>query len=197
MNFEKLVAIAGSQGSGKSTLIDAICDKYGDRVGVVTRKTSRSVLEEWNMSLDEINDNVDLSQKFQAEILLRKIDDDIELMGAGKDIIITERTPVDFFVYTLVNIGKFNEHDEWVSSYYDDCARACAIYDHVIHLPAGKFSTVNDGVRSINPHFVNMIHLTQRHYYDDLFEGRFHDMHSVDIDQRVMEFAQAVGLEDK
>lgn len=148
-----LVAVAGSQGSGKSTVLDAI-DGLG--INVIRRKTSRSILSDWGITLDEVNSDVELSLKFQLEILNRKLADEKEAVEST-DLWFTERTFADLFVYTLVNIGKHNEHSDWLNQYADLCTMANTQYSHVFYLPAGVFPVVSDGVRSCNHHFSRMI----------------------------------------
>ena len=64
-----LVAISGSQGSGKSTVLAAMEENGYD---VVTRKTARSILVEWDVSLSSVNKDLDLTVKYQEALLDRK-----------------------------------------------------------------------------------------------------------------------------
>ncbi len=148
-----LVAVAGSQGSGKSTVLNAI-EALG--INVIRRKTSRSILEDWGVTLDQVNSDVSLSLAFQVEILNRKLADEAEAIQSN-ELWFTERTFADLFVYALVNIGKHNEHNDWLNQYADMCTSANAQYGHVFYLPAGVFPVVQDGVRSCNRHFSRMV----------------------------------------
>ena len=64
-----LIAISGSQGSGKTTTLNVLASKG---FSTVNRKTSRSILTDWNVSLHEVNSNPELSVKFQYELIKRK-----------------------------------------------------------------------------------------------------------------------------
>ena len=75
-----LVAICGSQGSGKSTTLEEI-KKLG--FNVVERKTSRSILEDWDVTLEQVNNDQELTYKFQDEITKRKLEDEQQYIDCG------------------------------------------------------------------------------------------------------------------
>lgn len=152
-----LVSIAGSQGTGKTTLIDAL------NIPAITRKTSRSILAEWGVTLSQVNNDRPLTVKFQDEILKRKLEDEAEAV-ASSELFITERTYADLFVYALVAIGKDNEYSDWLDGYYQRCVDAQRSYKNVFYLTAGHFRPVNDGVRAINEHYSRMVDLTMYEY---------------------------------
>ena len=59
-----LVAISGSQGSGKSTVL-AELQKRGHNV--VTRKTSRSIMSDWGVTLKQVNNDHELTLGFKMK----------------------------------------------------------------------------------------------------------------------------------
>ena len=73
-----LFAISGSQGSGKTTVINELKNRG---FPVVERKTSRSILEEWGVTLSDVNNDRPLTVKFQDEILKRKREDEHEAVN--------------------------------------------------------------------------------------------------------------------
>lgn len=148
-----LFAISGSQGSGKSTLISALKERG---FSTVERKTSRSILKDWGVELRDVNNDADLTIKFQEEIIIRKHDDDISAEG---DCVITERTFMDLAAYTLAAMGKDMLHSDWIDQYIERCAEQQKIYDMVFYLTAGHFTVENDGVRNANRHYSRMIDL--------------------------------------
>lgn len=155
-----LISIMGGQGTGKTTVLNELM-----RAGyqVIERKTSRSILSDWGVTLSEVNNNHELTIKFQDEILLRKYQD--ELIGLSSNTVyLTERTYADLFVYALVALGKDNEYTDWLNSYYNKCVQLQAAYDRVFYLQAGHFQPVNDGVRGINQHYSTMVDLVMLHY---------------------------------
>lgn len=150
-----LIAISGSQGSGKSTVLQEL-DNRGYRV--VQRKTSRSILSEWGVSLAEVNDDVELSKEFQAEITKRKHEDEVEALDA-EGLRFTERTHADLFTYALINMGKFNDHSDWLNDYYTTSLKLQQDYTLVYYLTGGRFAIEYDGVRGSNQHYGRMVDL--------------------------------------
>lgn len=155
-----LLTVSGAQGSGKSTVLSQL-----EALGypVIQRKTSRSILADWNKTLDEINADDELSKLFQDEILTRKLQDEDEAVNSDR-ILFTERTYMDLFVYALINLGKFNEHSEWLDSYYQRCRAAQSTYQHVFYLQSGLFPVAADGVRGSNRHYSRLVDLILEDY---------------------------------
>jgi AAA domain len=159
-----LIAISGSQGTGKTTLIDALPYEK------ITRKTSRSILSEWGVTLSQVNNDRPLTIKFQDEILQRKIEDEWEATESDQ-VFITERTYADLFVYALVAIGKDNEYSDWLDDYYDRCALAQKRYGWVLYLTGGHFRPVYDGVRGVNEHYSWMVDTCMLEYTRRMSDG--------------------------
>lgn len=177
-----LYAISGAQGCGKSTLL-AELEKLGYKV--VSRKTSRSILSDWNMTLDEINADPELSMKFQLEILTRKAQDEYDAIHSD-EVWLTERTYMDLFVYTLINLGKHNEFSTWLDSYYDHCLEHQQHYDGIFYVRSGQFNVVHDGVRGSNQHYSKLVDLTLEYY--TVTSRSPLDIHTIDVgdlDRRV------------
>lgn len=170
-----LYAISGAQGCGKSTLLAALEDQG---YKVVSRKTSRSILKDWNMTLDEINADKELALKFQYEILTRKAQDEYEAIHSD-EIWLTERTYMDLFVYALVNLGKHNEYSTWLDSYYDKCLENQQHYDGIFYIRSGLFQIAHDGVRGSNQHYSKMVDLAMEHY--TMTSKSPLDIHTVDM----------------
>ena len=154
-----LFAISGSQGSGKTTVLNALKDKG---YPVVERKTSRSILEEWGVTLSQVNNDRELTIKFQDEILSRKRQDEHEAVNDISRIWFTERTYADLFTYALIAIGKDNEYSNWINAYFKRCANAQTNYSANFMLPIGYFDIEHDGVRGANDHYANMVDLVMR-----------------------------------
>lgn len=177
-----LYAISGAQGCGKSTLLAAL-EERGYQV--VSRKTSRSILSEWNMTLDEINADPELSMKFQLEILNRKAQDEHDAIHSD-EVWLTERTYMDLFVYALINMGKHNEFSTWIDAYYDKCLENQQHYDGIFYVRSGLFNVSHDGVRGSNQHYSKLVDLTLEHYTATSRSPL--DIHTIDVadlDRRV------------
>ncbi len=153
-----LISISGSQGSGKTTVLNEVA-KSG--FNVVERKTARSVMTEQfpGMTLDDIYADPVLAIRWQDNILMRKYLDEIEAVDS-EELWFTERSYADLFTYAVMAVGKNNVHSEWLDSYYDECKRQNARYLHCFYIHGGKFKPVNDGVRGTNQHYATMIDVT-------------------------------------
>jgi predicted ATPase len=155
-----LVAISGSQGSGKTTVLNKL-EQQGAQT--IARKTSRSILTEWGVTLHQVNNDHDLTIKFQEEIIKRKYEDE---QNAKYDtgVWYTERTFADLFTYSLISLGKDNEYSDWLNGYYMRCMFYQQSYWKVFLLPAGYFAPEHDGVRGSNVHYSNMVDITLQEY---------------------------------
>ena len=178
-----LVAISGSQGTGKSTLLETLSTHFP----TVSRKTSRSILSDWNVTLSRVNNDHDLTIKFQEEILKRKIEDELIFAQDPDAVFLTERTYADLFVYALVALGKDNQYSDWLDEYYVKCENAQRSYVGVFYLAGGLFAPVNDGVRAINTHYSSMVDSTMEHYTKWMLGShqRFEKIFTPHLDERV------------
>lgn len=154
-----LFAISGSQGSGKTTVINALKDKG---FPVIERKTSRSIMDEWNVTLSEINNDRPLTVRFQDEIIQRKFNDEKEAARSPGEIWFTERTYADFFTYALIAIGKDNEYSDWLDRYYYKCKEYQKTFKHNFYLEGGLLDLEHDGVRGSNEHYARMVDLVMK-----------------------------------
>jgi predicted ATPase len=152
-----LIAVSGSQGSGKTTLLTELKKKG---YNIIERKSARSILNDWNVTLDQVNEDHDLTIKFQEEITKRKYEDEHHAIHYSNKIWFTERTHADLFVYALIDLGRVNEYSDWVNEYYNTCLRYNQHYERVYYLQAGKFQIEHDGVRGANGHYSKMVDLT-------------------------------------
>lgn len=159
-----LFAISGSQGTGKSTLINELSQYFP----IITRKTSRSILQDWDVTLSQVNNDHDLTIRFQDEILKRKQADEAAAVADPDKMYVTERTYADLFVYALVALGKDNQYSGWLNEYYTKCAEAQKAYRKVFYLAAGHFAPVEDGVRAVNQHYSRMVDLAMRDFTESL-----------------------------
>lgn len=151
-----LIAISGSQGTGKTTVLKEL-DALGFRI--VGRKTSRSILADWGVTLEEVNDSQTLTVKFQEEIIKRKMEDERDAAASTEEIWFTERTYTDLFVYNLITLGKHNQWSDFIDDYYNKCKQLNNTYSLVFYLRAGHFVPEHDGVRGSNKHYSRMVDL--------------------------------------
>lgn len=177
-----LVAISGSQGSGKTTIIEEI---KAQNFNIIERKTSRSILEDWGVTLKDVNNDPDLTVRFQEEITTRKVEDEIHAYE-DEEVWFTERTHADLFTYALVSLGVHNKYSDWLNEYYRKCMYANQIYDHVYYLKAGMFNVVHDGTRGSNHHYSRMVDLTMLDITQQMVQNnRLTIIETPNIEQRV------------
>lgn len=194
----KLIAISGAQSTGKTTLLNALTKK-GYKVD--SFKAARSVLEEFDLPLYEINHNAELTKKFQQRILEAKYQNDLSLKTDYKfredDIIFVERSPVDIFAFAKVwgKSIKDEEFTHWVDySFFQECRRLSVIYSGALVLPSGKFEHEYDGIRAKGDTQTDVEdwirHVVSRTWRDlNFVEPKFFTkvIHSCDIIDRVKE----------
>ena len=178
-----LVAISGSQGAGKSTVLNRL-KELGHNI--VSRKTSRSILEDWGVTLEQVNNNRDLTLRFQDEIIARKHIDESHAFESD-ELWFTERTYADLFTYALVSLGKDNVNSEWLNSYYESCESYQQSYSKVFYIEAGLFDIEHDGVRGSNHHYSTMVDLVMWKYTWLMSPNArsLYKVNSADLDDRV------------
>lgn len=185
-----LIAISGSQGSGKTTVLTQL-KAYDPSYTIVERKTSRSIQTEWGKTLDEINNDRLLTLKFQDEILERKYKDEMAAVRSTYwpqlSPTITERTYADLFTYALLALGRDRNNNSWLNDYYVKCMEYQQSYDYVVYLKAGHFGIVADPNRANhNTHYsratdLAMLDITQQM----TLPSRLNVIDTPDLDQRV------------
>ncbi len=177
-----LVAISGSQGSGKSTVLNEL-EGYG--YNVVHRKAARSILDDWGVTLDQVNNDHSLTIRFQDEITKRKWEDESEAIQ-DSELWFTERTHADLFVYALIDLGRDNIYSDWVNNYYLTCLRYSQSYHMVYYLKGGLFQVEHDDVRGANQHYSKMVDTTMLEYTKQMIHpSRFMVLDMLDLEQRV------------
>lgn len=178
-----LVAISGSQGSGKSTILNKL--EIIPAFRTVNRKTSRSILKDWDVTLEEVNNDNELGIKFQDEITKRKWNDECKAVES-KELYFTERTHADFFTYALINYGKNRDYSDWMNQYYKTCMQYNQHYKSVYYLRAGHFTVAKDGVRCDNPHYSRLIDIAMLDITRQMFHaGTLNVIETPDLEQRM------------
>lgn len=177
-----LVAVSGSQGSGKSTVLKELKNRGYE---TIVRKSARSILDDWGVTLNEVNGQHELTIKFQAEITKRKYED--EVMASISDrLVFTERTHADLFVYALIDLGRNNDYSEWVNEYYSKCLAYNQMYNKVYYLRAGMFQVENDGVRGANRQYSRMVDISMLDFTQQMVHpSKFSIIETPSLEQRV------------
>jgi len=139
-----IIALSGSQGSGKTTILNEL-----DRIGynVIARKTSRSVLEQWGLSLEDVYSDHERMMKFQDAIFDMKYQDEKEKYPS-RELWFTDRSYVDILAYSIMVVGSNPKCSEWLGWYYDKCLVAEHNYYKRIYVPRLSTDIEHDGVRN-------------------------------------------------
>ena len=186
-----LIAISGSQGSGKSTLLEQLEDLGHNVIG---RKTSRSILSEWKVTLEQVNNDPDLTLKFQNEIILRKFLDERDA-NYSEELWFTERTYADLMAYFLIALGKTNRFSKDINEYYKQCIKYQQTYHKVFYLKAGHFVPDNDDIRGANVHYSRMTDLTMLDLtYQMTSDDKLNVIHTPCLEQRMQIILAHSGL---
>lgn len=184
-----LISICGAQGSGKSTLIQGLLQSPDLNITpkVIERKTARSILSDWGLTLQQVYEDPQLITKFQDELLERKFQDEFEAANSD-ELWITERTYIDLLAYTVANVGRFNQYSDWLNTYAQRCNELQSTYNLILYLPSGKFTIQDDGVRPKNPVYGIMIDTFIRNQLESS-QSTFHVVGETIIDKRTQECA--------
>jgi hypothetical protein len=177
-----IIGISGAQGQGKSTLIKAAIEEDG-RIIDAGLQTSRHLLQSWNYSLTEINKYLPLKIRFQENLLFNHTQSLRGLLQHDTPVLV-ERTFADIFVYALVSIGPFNEYSDWLDDYALQCKDAQeGLFDWTVYLSGRDYIPEEDGVRSTNHHFGNMVDELIKKYTGEFGKGV--EINVADLDERV------------
>lgn len=177
-----LVAISGSQGSGKTTILEKL-KEHGN--SVVTRKSARTVLQELGVTLDELFETPENIPKFQERITEIKREDEKPYIYTP-EVYFTERTHADVFTYSLIYLGRMNEHNEWLNQYYKTCLASNQYYNAVFYLRAGLFNVEHDGVRGSNRHYSRLVDMAMLDYTQRMVHpSKLNIIDTMDLDERV------------
>ena len=176
------IAICGSQGSGKSTILREL-SKCG--YPTLEGKIARTILQDWNIPIHDVYNDIELTRNFQEEILTRKYREEQGFIINNDKINFVERTYADLFSYALLNIGRMNIHAEWLNSYYEQCKSVQQEYDLIFYLPSNMFIIEEDGVRSTNGHYGTCVDLVLQHYLKEMSSCPIITLDCASIEERI------------
>lgn len=148
----QLIAISGTHGSGKSTLIKelssvkyyvpAFLEQFSDTPSLYIDdfKVSRTVQAQFGMTLAEAEQDIDTLIRFQEAIIEQKLNHDEKLKERPEDFVIVERSLLDVFTYASIwcqnNREQLAQHLHWYTEYHSRCLKGQMIYDGVVFVPS-------------------------------------------------------------
>lgn len=148
-----IISVCGSQGQGKSTTLEAL-EKKG--FSIVKNKTARSILSDWNITLEQVYSDKDLCVKFH-ELIINRHSSMCEQYKSSNEIFFIERSYADIFSYALAILGPFNSYSKWLDDFYEQCKEKQAEFSGIVYLTGREYVPESDGVRSTNLHFGRVI----------------------------------------
>lgn len=160
-----LAGFTSVQGQGKTSLLKVLENSTDYKI--IKLQSSRDLLQSMGKTLDEVNSNQKLKMYFQ-DLLLDQHFENLQKIKTYHTVSFVERTFVDLFVYSAFSLSIFNENSNWIDSYFEKCKDAQKIFDKVFYLEYGIKNIQNDGVRSTNKEFANIIDLIMFDYLEKM-----------------------------
>ena len=182
-----IIALSGSQGSGKTTILNGL-STLG--YNVIERKTSRSVLKEWDMTLEEVYSNHKLMTKFQNAIFDMKYSDERKIYSS-REIWFTDRSFVDILAYPIMVVGSDPTCSNWLGEYYDKCMVAELNYFKRIYVPRLNLDIEHDGVRSTCNVYSKSVDDVMRGLHQTIPDAAL-ELETMMLDERINEIVDVV-----
>ena len=183
-----LYSLSGTQGSGKSTIIS---DLSNLGYNTIERKTSRSVLKDWNMDLSWIYSDSDLMKDFQDEILKRKYLDEQSAIESS-EIWFTDRSYVDLLVYSCIILGHNSQNKDWLDLYYNKCNKYQKLYSKIFYISPLPFVT-DDGTRGNSMVYNTLVDSAISKFLYKMNRSKIIDIESIDHDIRVKQILKNIN----
>lgn len=180
-----IYSVSGTQGCGKTTILKTL-KSMGHNV--IKRKTSRSVLKDWNISLDLVYKDQTLMMDFQEEIIKRKFDDEKDYSNST-DVWFTDRSYIDLLIYSTIIIGHNNKNSDWLDSYFNKCKTYQKTYQKIFYISPLPF-VISDGVRTSNEVFNYMVDYSIKGYLTRLNRSNLVEINSISNTERVNKILQ-------
>lgn len=149
------IALTGSHGTGKSTLLSAIAEK------LIEKKISFEIVREIpRMVCERVDDNTFFRQQtntFAKQTLLLQAHIEAEpAIGSAPDLILCDRALLDHWIYTAHFYSATLEEQNLLDVYVSTMVEHCQKYDLILYLPV-EFAPVDDGVREAGLKFQKTI----------------------------------------
>lgn len=165
------IAVSGTHGAGKSTLISA----YLERAGFDSRRTA--VLEEVPRKIAERCGDLTMlrpsSNTFSRQALLVAEQIAREAMHPGNGVLLCDRTVLDHLAYTLLLFQDMKASVE-MAMLKETAREWMGTYDAVVYLPQPSWGVRTDGMRDDDLAFQREIDCLIRELYDEMGIRLFH-----------------------
>lgn len=162
-----IITISGAQGQGKTTVLNTLRERGHS---VVQNKTARSILDMWDVTLDEVYSSHQLTKDFHLAIV-NAHNSVCSQYKESEELIFIERSYADIFSYALAVLGPFNQHSSWLNAFHDTCQDMQKVFECGFYLSGRDYIPETDGVRSTNTHFTSLIDTSIRKYMKTFSEA--------------------------
>lgn len=175
------IAFTGSEGSGKTTLINTLADI------LQVPKTVNFVRDAVkDMGLDKppaFGTDKELTKTFQYWLLQKRSIHEKFLFSP----FLADRSSIDMFAYTLSHLAREDDMQHFLNEYYHQCVEyAKSMYEFHFFIPSGRIPLVEDGVRNTQPFNARLMHYIMLGMLQDQ-EILHHVIQSVTLKDRVEE----------
>lgn len=142
------IALAGSGGTGKTTLSNAVGERFG--IPVISEFARETAAE---MGVAEIRQMTpEQSYEFQSRIFQKKIEEELKHKS-----FVADRSTADNIAYYLRWCARDND-DSKNAVYIEKCIKHLKVYDLVMILPWQGIPLEDDGFRSVRLYYQYGIH---------------------------------------
>lgn len=189
-----IISISGAQGQGKSTVLDTL--KTNGHT-VIPNKTARSILAEWDMTLEYVYSDKKLAMLFHDKIIQRH-NEVCSPHYDSDEIVFIERSYADIFAYAVSVLGPFNTSSEWLNTFYNQCTALQSNMSAAVYLTGRNYIPSSDGIRSTNQHFSKAVDSLIKTYLTEFsLETKTHIVHNVNTpvhDERIAAIEDIVKI---
>jgi nicotinamide riboside kinase len=143
--WTKGVGVIGPEGSGKTTLLKALSAKLD--VPILSEYVRQVMREMGFATPPTLGSSLDDAKRFQAALSKRRE----KLIAQINGPFLSDRSPLDSWLYTLSALARDAESQTWLGEYYDSSMDSLHWHYHaLIYIPHGRIGSVitPDGVRS-------------------------------------------------
>ncbi len=175
------IAFTGSEGSGKTTLINSLADilKVEKTVNVV-----RDAIKDMGLEKPPaFGTDKKLTMEFQSWLLQKRAIMEKFLLQP----FLADRSSVDMFAYTLSHLAREDDMQDFLDSFYQKCIDyAKSMYEFHFFVPSGRIPMVADGLRNTQVNNARLMHFIMLGILQEN-QIPFHEIQSVGLQDRIDE----------